>query len=107
MKLELKTQGLTAAAGLRAQVEERLDAALGRLAHRVSGLRVRLADVNGPRGGIDIQCHIEAAMPRHGVLRARSTAASVQAALADASRRLAHTLSRRVGRLAQRRRGRR
>lgn len=38
---------------LRQYVERRLRFALGRFAHRLDQLQVRLEDVNGPRGGLD------------------------------------------------------
>lgn len=49
-------------------IERRLQFALGRFGGRVQRVLVRLEDLNGPRGGLDQRCHIEARVARHGVL---------------------------------------
>lgn len=43
-------------AALRAYIERRLTFALRRFEHRADHLTVRLADVNGPRRGVDSRC---------------------------------------------------
>ncbi len=44
--------------GIREHVERRLRFALGRFQRHVRRVRVRLEDVNGPRGGVDQRCLI-------------------------------------------------
>ena len=45
---------------LREYVVRRLSFVLRRFSHRIRRLTVRLADVNGPRGGLDSRCSIAA-----------------------------------------------
>lgn len=42
----------------------RLEFALGRFASRIRSLRVRLTDLNGPRGGLDKQCLVTVRLDR-------------------------------------------
>ncbi len=97
-------RGFALTTALRAFVERRLGAALRRhavAAHRVSA---RLADVNGPRGGIDKSCVIEVRGPALQPVVVRERDADLYAAIDRAAARLDRTLARRVGR---RRRARR
>ena len=41
---------------LRDQIERRLGFALGRFGDRISHVRLFLEDLNGPRGGVDLEC---------------------------------------------------
>src|SRR5438270_13880807 len=45
---------------LQSYIERRLHFSLGRFGGRVGRVRVRITDVNGPRGGPDKSCHISA-----------------------------------------------
>ncbi|MEZ6130501.1 MAG: hypothetical protein R3C59_17585 [Planctomycetaceae bacterium] len=58
MKLELHTSRLAVSRTTQAYTERRLGFALGRFADVVEHVVVTLADVNGPRGGIDKSCRI-------------------------------------------------
>lgn len=62
MRIEIRGRGLTTSDGLRARLERRLAFALGRFAPRIGRVRVRLEDVNGPRGGVDKRCRLEIAI---------------------------------------------
>ena len=62
MRIEIRGRGLTTSDGLRARLERRLAFALGRFAPRIGRVRVRLEDVNGPRGGVDKRCRLEVAI---------------------------------------------
>lgn len=53
MQILVQADGTTSAADLRPLVVRRLRFALLRLRTRVISVRVRFADVNGPRGGLD------------------------------------------------------
>lgn len=70
----------------------RVDFALRRLHWLVSTVRVRFADQNGPRGGVDKRCRIELAAPGKPTLVVTSTASEWRAAFEAALERAARTL---------------
>lgn len=106
VKLELRSRGIAVDRTLTEHVEKRLRGALGRFAHRVERVRVQLVDLNGPKGGEDIRCHIQARLAPRGTLVIEETRADPFAAVARASARIRGALVRRLGRLRARRRGR-
>ncbi len=58
MKLRLVARGIKLTSDLNDYVARRVHFALGRFAGKVKSVTVRLADVNGPHGGIDKCCDI-------------------------------------------------
>ena len=58
MRIDVTLRGEEANPPLATHVKRRLHFALDRFAHRVHEAEVRLADANGPRGGIDKRCRI-------------------------------------------------
>ncbi len=89
----------------RDHVERRLDFALGRFDRRIMGITVRLADVNGPRGGVDKLCRIDLKMRPTGALMIEERGADVFAAVDTAVRRLGHALRRELERKKNRKKG--
>jgi len=87
---------------------KRLEFALGRFAGHVQSLRVRLTDLNGPRGGLDKKCLIEVrlARPRRVVIVEdidRDHAVAIGRAVERTSRAVARAIqSAADGRLMQR-----
>lgn len=75
----------------------RLEFALGRFASRVRSLRVRLTDLNGPRGGLDKKCLITARLDRpRRVIVIEDIDADERVAVSRAVERLARAVSRAV-----------
>lgn len=107
MRLELHVKGIEATQRLRDYIETKLQLALGRFSHRVQDVQVRLVDVNGPKGGEDIQCHVLANLGSAGVLKIEETRVNPFQAVAHASKRVRHSLSRRLSRRRSNRRERR
>ena len=58
MQIEIQARGFKLSAGQRTQAERRLRFALGSTSGRVPSAVMRLADENGPRGGVDKRCTI-------------------------------------------------
>ena len=56
-------------------------------------VEVRLADLNGPKGGIDKQCSIVVTPPGHGTLRVEEQAADYYAAIDAAAATLKKVLA--------------
>lgn len=58
MKLRIVARGIELTADLKEYVRRRIHFALGRFAGKIKSVSVRLADLNGPRGGVDKSCDI-------------------------------------------------
>lgn len=75
----------------------RLEFALGRFASRVRSLRVRLTDLNGPRGGLDKKCLIAVRLDRpRRVIVIEDVDADESVAISRAAERVARAVSRAV-----------
>jgi putative sigma-54 modulation protein len=106
MKLELRARGVRLSEKLKIHIESQVRSAMGRFGDRVLRVRVSLKDLNGPKGGEDIRCEIQADLAHRGAIMIKETSINPFLAVALASNRASHALSRQVGRLKQRRRGR-
>jgi len=62
MELSISVRTREVDGTIREHVERRLRFSLGRFQHRVERVRVRLEDVNGPRGGVDQRCLVVVAL---------------------------------------------
>lgn len=75
----------------------RLEFALGRFAGRVRSLRVRLTDLNGPRGGRDKTCVVSVRLDRPRlVIVIEDTDADERVAISRAAERAARAVARAV-----------
>jgi ribosome-associated translation inhibitor RaiA len=83
----------------REYVRRRLGDKLGRYASSVERVSVRMRDVNGPRGGVDVQCRIKVVLGGMPSVVAEHQAAeyrpALTAALASAERAVRKALQRR------------
>jgi len=107
MNLEVYGKGVRLNQRLRNHVERRLRFALDRFGDRIRRVRVRLKDTNGPKGGRDIRCHIEAWLTPGQMVLVEESRTDPFAAVARASDRIGHSISRRFGRFRDRFRRRR
>lgn len=99
----LKHQGTPYPATLPDHIERRLRFALARLGDRVERVIVILQDNNGPKGGVDKECRILAKAQGCGAIMATVADSEWTAAVDRATTRIGHTLSRKIGRLRDRR----
>lgn len=58
MRLDIRGRHFGITAALQTHVTRRIRFALGRFDHSIRCITVRVADVNGPRGGADKRCHL-------------------------------------------------
>ena len=93
MKMFVHWKGLSASAPAREYLERRLGFSLGRLKHRVRHVRALLSDENGPRGGEDKACRLQA-QGRHGLVQVQETHRDLYVAIDLAAERLRRTLAR-------------
>lgn len=82
--------------------QTRLKTAFQRLAMRVSKATVQLADLNGPRGGVDKVCHLEVQTVGGGTVIVRAVASDWRTAFDDALARALRLLARLLHRLPRR-----
>lgn len=100
MHLEIRGQHLDVGRAARFHAERRLRFALGRFASRVGRVAVRVADVNGPRGGTDKRCRIVVALGGAGTVVVEDRDADVYAAIDAAADRAGRLVARALHRAA-------
>ena len=96
MKLRLTTRGIKFSADLNEYVTRRAHFSLGRFSGRIRSLSIRLADVNGPRGGIDKLCHLRVDVGLRQEVVVRERQASIHAAVAFAMERAERAVQRQL-----------
>lgn len=87
-----KNFGLTDA--LREEVLSRMSFALARFSKRIKNITVNLADLNGPKGGVDKQCRLIVQLQPNRTVMIEETDSSVTAAIARSADRAGHAVSR-------------
>lgn len=107
MKMSMRSKGVELTESLRRHLEDKLRFALARFTDRVRSVRVQLTDLNGPKGGEDIRCQIQAELAPRGTLVIRETQEDPVLAFSRASERVKYSLSRHLERSHMQRRGRR
>ena len=58
MQIEIRGRAVELTQPIKEHVERRLSFALGRFGTQVRSARVRLEDLNGPKGGLDKRCRV-------------------------------------------------
>ena len=89
------------------EMERRVCFALSRFVARISLVTVTLADSNGPRGGVDKQCHLVVRLTPSGKVTIEERHAEVSAAVALAADRAGWSVGRALKRRRDARRDRR
>ena len=98
MHLDVLTGNLPNSEAIDTHAHKRLGFALGRFAPRVQDVRVRLADVNGPRGGIDKRCAIECNLGKNGSVVIEEIDSDLYTAIDRASSRVKIAVRRKLDR---------
>jgi putative sigma-54 modulation protein len=96
MQLDIQARGFTLTDALRNHCERRLRFALGPIGGRLRSVSVRLADVNGPRGGVDKRCTLRATASGMAPVVIAHDETDIYVAIDRASDRLARSLTRRI-----------
>ena len=94
MRIEFRGLKFVAEGEFRGYAARRLRFALGRFARRIDRVEVRLADENGPRGGVDKTCHLCARLVHGPEVRVGDTDEDWRALVDRASARLGRTVTR-------------
>lgn len=98
MQLDIQTSGFSLTNGIRDYTTRRLQFALNRNDNHITRVQVRLADINGPRGGVDKRCQIDISLAGHNDIVIEDTETNLYVAIDRASDRCARTLTRRLER---------
>jgi ribosomal subunit interface protein len=93
MKILVHWKGLNSSSAARQYLERRLSFALGRLEHRVRGVRALFSDTNGARGGEDLSCRLQVTS-RSGLVQVEERHRDLYAAIDLAVERMHRTLAR-------------
>jgi ribosomal subunit interface protein len=81
MQFEIRGMDISMRQALRDHIERRLRFALDRFARRVRQVRVKVGDLNGPRGGIDKCCKLAISLDRSSTIVVESHASNVYGAV--------------------------
>lgn len=96
MKVDVHAQGFTLTDAITSHTERRLRFALKHAADQVQNVTVRLADINGPRGGVDKRCSIHVVLSGVPDIVTEDTEADMYIAINRAVDRVGRTVLRRV-----------
>ncbi len=96
MKTRLAAHGIELSGDLKDCIRRRVHFSLGRFAARIRSLSIRLADVNGPRGGVDKCCDIRVDVGLRQQVIVRERQANLHAAVAFAMERAERAVQRQL-----------
>ena len=98
MIINIRTRGLSLSDALRQHIEACLAAATRPFGRVVSGVTVRLTDVNAGRGGDDQRCRLVAVLPQRRLIVTESLHADAYTAIEQACSRMRRAISHALGR---------
>lgn len=98
MQIDIRAQGFTLTQGLRDYVMKRLAYAFAHGDDSVTRLSVYLSDINGPRGGDDKRCLIQARLKQAPAVVIEDVEADLYVAIDRAAERAGRALARRLER---------
>ncbi len=104
MQFNIQARGFRLTEGLRTLAERRLRFALGSTSSRVRRIVMRLADENGPRGGADKRCTIQANLAGAPPVVIEQQETDLYVAIDRAAGRAGRTVARQLKKAAGRRR---
>jgi ribosomal subunit interface protein len=104
MEMSVKGHHLDVSESLRAYAKRRVTLVLGEFANRLTGVDVRISDVNGPRGGVDKTCAMTLQVRGVGVVFVQARGSNAYSTVDSAASRVRSALVTRLGRHGHRRR---
>lgn len=99
MRIQILDRNVGITQNQREQIDRCLQFAFDRFSSHINSIDISLADVNGPRGGEDVQCRIRISLHTGGELTVEGKGVSVEAVAAETADRAALAVSRRIDRL--------
>lgn len=104
MHIDIQARSFSLTDALREHIRRRLGFALSSRDEYIRRVMVRLADVNGPRGGNDKLCHIQVVLTHISDVIIEDTEVDMYAAIDRAADRAGRTVGRRLARKRDQRR---
>ena len=101
MKINIRGVNISVTEALRKAIEHRLSFALSRFANRISRVTIRLVDINGPKGGKDKKCLIDATLIPTTSVVVEDIDPDLDVAIDRAMDRLGRTVGRRLKQLSE------
>jgi len=98
MNVEVRFRGLASSPRVRERVMRRIHFHLARFAPSLLSVRVRIEDVNGPKGGLDKRCQFDVRGPRIRSAIVEEVRSDTLAAVDVAAERTGRTVARLLGR---------
>ena len=98
MHLDIVARNFELTDAIDGYVQRRIGFALSSRFEQIKEIRVRLQDINGPRGGIDKCCPIQIRLPRMRDIVIEDIEANLYVAIDRATERAARTVNRRLSR---------
>jgi len=99
MKIAIRFLGLPASEALRQHTERQALLHLGRFDRELESVEIRIRDVNGPRGGEDMECKVSARGPRIGFASMAELTSDAYGSVAMALSRLSRSVARALDRV--------
>jgi ribosome-associated translation inhibitor RaiA len=97
MQIELQALNFPITDDLREHIHRRLGFALSSRGDQITGIVVRLSDINGPRGGVDKHCQVRITLAGLPEIVIEKTDADLYGAIDRAAHRASLAVSRRLG----------
>lgn len=98
MQIDIQSRGFTLTESLRQHAERRLQFAIGSMRGNLRAVAMRLSDENGPRGGEDKLCRIQASLAGEPPVVIEDIQSDLYVAIDRAADRLGRTVARRLHR---------
>jgi putative sigma-54 modulation protein len=98
MKIFIRFLGLPPSPALREHSERQALFHLSRYGNEVESVEIRIRDINGPRGGEDMECKVSAKGPRVGFAAVADLSGDAYASVGMALSRLARSIARSLDR---------
>jgi len=98
MQMNIQARNFTLTESLRNHIQRRLGFALSSRDDHIQRIKVRLSDINGPRGGADKRCHIQLVIAQLSDVVIEDTELDIYTAIDRAADRASRTLNRRLSR---------
>ena len=98
MQIDIQARNFSLTHALRGHIERRLGFALSTRDDHIQRVKVRLSDINGPRGGEDKCCQIQVVLSQLTDVVIEDTEVDMYSAIDRAADRAARTVGRRLNR---------